>query len=144
RLPEQAGGSGARNRPAARATETGRRLRLPEQVGGAGYRTDENRPLSRAASDPGLALSDGQGYVPKGPVRVARTAGGADVCGFARAYVQVTGRLNDPYTATNNPGYSSSQQSNIRPVREWEPARWVCSCAAQSPVNQLAFANLIL
>ena len=32
-------------------------------------------------------IGTGRGTCQKGPVRVARTAGGADVCGFARAYV---------------------------------------------------------
>src|SRR5438270_11559166 len=32
-------------------------------------------------------IRTGRGTCQKGPVRLARTAGGADVCGFARAYV---------------------------------------------------------
>src|SRR5437588_6295221 len=32
-------------------------------------------------------IGTGRGTCQKGPVRLARTAGGADVCGFARAYV---------------------------------------------------------
>jgi hypothetical protein len=49
----------------------------------------ENRPRSRrAASDPGLAQSGRAGGRLTGPVRVARTAGGAAVCGCARTYVR--------------------------------------------------------
>jgi hypothetical protein len=58
----------------------------------------ENRPRSRrAASDPGLAQSGRAGGRLTGPVRVARTAGGATVCGCARTYVRKVICLGQTY-----------------------------------------------
>jgi hypothetical protein len=58
----------------------------------------ENRPRSRrAASDPGLAQSGRAGGRLTGPVRVARTAGGAAVCGCARTYVRKVICLGQTY-----------------------------------------------
>src|SRR5205823_12470666 len=39
---------------------------------------------------------DGQGYVPERADGVVRTAGGADVCGFARTYVGTRIRFREP------------------------------------------------
>src|SRR5437763_15719229 len=38
-------------------------------------------------------IGTGRGTCQKGPIRLARTAGGADVCGFARAYVESEANL---------------------------------------------------
>ncbi len=46
---------------------------------------------------------------------MARAAGGADVCGFARAYVVGIGSHCDPLPTRNSPARTVRQQSDIRP-----------------------------
>src|SRR5690348_15133255 len=46
---------------------------------------------------------------------MARTAGGADVCGFARAYVGSRAARASPQPAEDHGAWSEDGQSNIRP-----------------------------
>ncbi len=101
RARRAAPGAGARvrrRRTRARQRAHGSEHRLPAPRRTSPERqtdpTNENRPRSaggfRSRFGP---IGTGRGTCQKGPVRVVRTAGGADVCGFARTYVGNEGRL---------------------------------------------------
>jgi hypothetical protein len=62
-------------------------------------------------------IGTGRGTCQKGPVRVARAAGGADVCGFARTYEGIRNRLHVSLHPAENDAQSwEPPQSYIRPV----------------------------
>jgi hypothetical protein len=74
-------------------------------------------------------IGTGRGTCQKGPVRVARTAGGADVCGFARTYEGIRNRLHVSLHPAGNDRSPGSRRNRtfvqFYPWTVWTPTMYL-------------------